>query len=135
MDEADLEITKKIDNANPEIGQTVQYVIVAKNNGPNNATGVEVYLDLPIDFDISLFSVTQGTFNQLNDVWMIDDLIANKDATLIIEGCFNDDGPFNTTAIIFGDQNDPNLVNNSAYLDIIVSPSNLELKHINNSFW
>ncbi len=121
MDEADLEIKEEVDTADPKIGQMVQFTITATNNGPNNATGVEVDDSLPVDFTISFTSVTQGTFDQIADVWMIGDLGINESATLIVKGYFTDKGEFNSSAIIVGDQMEPNLMNNTSNVDISVS--------------
>lgn len=44
---SDLQVTKVVNNATPNVGQNVTFTIVARNNGPVNATGVVVNDLLP----------------------------------------------------------------------------------------
>ena len=45
--EADVQIVKTVDNANPQAGDEITYTLTVKNNGPGKATGVVATDDLP----------------------------------------------------------------------------------------
>ncbi|WP_109745330.1 DUF7507 domain-containing protein [Arcicella aurantiaca] len=44
---ADLSLTKTVSKTNPQVGETITYTIKVKNNGPDNATNVQVKDILP----------------------------------------------------------------------------------------
>ncbi|MGY8914053.1 MAG: Ig-like domain-containing protein, partial [Flavobacteriales bacterium] len=53
---ADLSLSKDVDNTNPNVGDTVLFTLTLTNNGPNDATNVEVMDHVPSGF-------TVGTIN------------------------------------------------------------------------
>ena len=62
--EADLSLTKSVDNANPNVGDVVTYTIKVSNAGPNIATNVEVQDVLPNGLEI----VSAGDFTKAGNV-------------------------------------------------------------------
>src|SRR5487761_538091 len=56
---ADIAITKMVDNPTPNFGSNVTFTITATNNGPDNATGVQVTDQLPAG--LTLVSATPST--------------------------------------------------------------------------
>lgn len=61
--EANLEVSFEIDDATPEIGDEVVLTVTVRNNGPRNASGVEVRLQGPDCLDrVGDPVVSQGTF-------------------------------------------------------------------------
>ena len=47
MQDADLGVSKVVDNATPNEGDTIQYTVTINNNGPDDATTVSVTDLLP----------------------------------------------------------------------------------------
>jgi uncharacterized repeat protein (TIGR01451 family) len=88
---ADIQITENVSNKNPTNGEYVTITITAKNNGPNNATGItitdklptELYLDPDTDPNTS-YTTTAGTYNPSTGIWTINNLNNNTEATLTI---------------------------------------------------
>ena len=65
IDPADLVLTKAVSNAVPKVGDTIQFTLTLKNNGPNRATGVVVRDLLPASLQYVAGSV-QVTSSDLN---------------------------------------------------------------------
>ncbi|RPD91178.1 DUF11 domain-containing protein, partial [Aureibaculum marinum] len=63
--EADLELSKTVDNSNPDQGDVITFTITVTNNGPGTANNIEVLDIIPTDFSYnhiaSNYTVSQGT--------------------------------------------------------------------------
>lgn len=81
---ADLSLTKTVDNANPNVGDTVTFTIDLNNAGPDGATGVAVVDTLPAGMTFVSASQTLGTFNATNLTWTVGDVPSNSGAQLEI---------------------------------------------------
>ena len=85
----DLEISKSVDKTTANVGDTLTYTIVVKNNGPSKASDVkvtEVLSDL-----VELVEVVDGYDGK---VWSVGEIEAGKNATLTLtvnnrEQCFS----------------------------------------------
>lgn len=121
---ADIQITENVSNKNPTTDEYVTITITAKNNGPNNATGItitdklptELYLDPDTDPNTS-YTTTEGTYNPITGIWTIPTLNNNTEATLTIIARVNTTpgNPFANRAYQSGtpEQDDWNKGNNS----------------------
>ncbi|MFN3908966.1 MAG: Ig-like domain-containing protein, partial [Flavobacterium sp.] len=116
--DADLEVIKTASNNTPFVGSSFNFSIQAKNNGPENATGVVVTDVLPNGYILNNISVSQGTWN--GSTWNIGNLSVNQSVNATINVTVLSTGQFNNTATITGIENDPNLSNNSS--TAIVNP-------------
>ena len=112
--EADLAITKTVNNTSPTVGQNVAFTITAKNNGPNDATLVLVNDLLPAGLSFVSANATQGSYNSITGVWTIGNLSVNGTAILTIVATVTSAGQINNIANITGNETDPNLNNNHA---------------------
>ena len=81
---SDLSLQTLINKALPIIGDTVTYTIIVKNNGPQDASGIEITNVFPLGLNYSLvnFNVPSGTsFDEISGVWDLKDVvIANGDS-------------------------------------------------------
>ena len=130
-DETDLAITKAVSDATPNVGQTVQYEIVVRNNGPNTATGVNVDDLLPAGVTFSSSSATQGSYSDGSGFWSLGTLAPSSSDTLTIDVTI-DAGTggstiANTATISSLDQTDPFDTNDSATADLTVMVVDLAL--------
>jgi len=88
---ADLSLEKTVDNPNPENGDEIEFTITVTNDGPNDATGVQVTDLLPAGFDFISSTPTQGTYDDQTGIWNIGSFTANATATLTIRTRVNID--------------------------------------------
>jgi uncharacterized repeat protein (TIGR01451 family) len=60
---ADLVVTKRVSEATPAIGDTVTFTVTVTNNGPGEATGIQVSDGLPAGLTLVSFAPSQGTYD------------------------------------------------------------------------
>ncbi|WP_277871163.1 DUF7507 domain-containing protein [Dokdonella fugitiva] len=112
---ADIMLTKTVDNAEPNVGQTVTFTITAGNAGPNDASGVAVTDSLPFGFGFISATPSVGTYAPATGLWTIGALADGETATLLIVASVDVPGALtNTVAVSASDQPDPDTSNNSA---------------------
>ena len=86
---ADLSVTKTIDNAAPNQGDTVHYTITVSANGPATSTGVVATDTLPIGVTFVSATSTKGSYASTTGTWTIGDMSASSTATLVITATVN----------------------------------------------
>ena len=116
---ADLSITKSIDNNNPTVGSTVNFTVVVTNDGPNNATGVEIVDVLPVGY--TLETVTGGTASGNTATWLNQSIANGGTLTLNYTATVNTSAGglldhTNTVQITASDQFDPDSTPNNNIL-------------------
>jgi gliding motility-associated-like protein/uncharacterized repeat protein (TIGR01451 family) len=116
---ADLSIVKTADNMHPFIGNTILFTIEATNNGPDNATGVAINDVLQTGYTYVSSTVTAGTFDATNGVWTIGNLNNGASAILTVTATVNSTGNYVNTAIIYGNEVDPLMANNTSSIEPI----------------
>lgn len=110
----DLAITKRINNATPDVGSTVQFTIEVVNNGPSNATGVVATDNLPAGYTFVSATAGTGTYNSTNGRWNIGSLSNGAKTTLTITATVNPTGPYTNTASVTRTEIDTNSTNNTS---------------------
>ncbi|WP_170254782.1 DNRLRE domain-containing protein [Phaeodactylibacter luteus] len=110
--EADLAITKIVDNPTPNVGDNVVFTLTVTNNGPNTATGVEVTDNLPSGYTY-VSDDGSGAYNSGTGLWTIGNLANGGTATLNITATVNATGDYVNTASVMGNENDPDTNNNT----------------------
>jgi uncharacterized repeat protein (TIGR01451 family) len=124
--QADLSVTKVIDNDNPIPGEQVVYTITVTNNGPDAATNVEVSDRLPTGFDFAAFTTSTGSYDQTTGIWSVGTLVNSSSAVLTLRATVQATGShLNVANISAADQFDPDLSNNSVSQGAIVQMSDL----------
>lgn len=118
--EADLGITKNVDEPLPNIGGAITYGLSVINSGPDDATGVVVTDILPEG--VTFVSADPAAeYNSASGVWTIGDLANGAVALLDIYVTANldagDTSPINT-ATVTSDTEDPNWDNNTASVTV-----------------
>ncbi|MGQ0722466.1 MAG: FlgD immunoglobulin-like domain containing protein [Candidatus Eiseniibacteriota bacterium] len=120
----DLAVGKIVDDATPEEGGTIQYTVTVTNNGPNVATGVEITDVLPAGLTFVSSTSSQGSYSA--GLWTVGSLANATSATLGLTATVNN-GTAGTTiqnvaSVTAVDQTDTSPGNDSAAVDIHVSP-------------
>ena len=123
--QADIAITSKtVDKASPFEGATVTYTVIAANNGPANANGVQVTDLLPAGVTFQSSTVTAGLYTSGTGLWDIGSMSAGASETLTITAAV-DAGTggstiINTASVSAVDQTDTNPANDSDTASIAV---------------
>ncbi len=131
---ADLALTKIVDDASPQEGDTVNYTITVSNAGPGPATVVQVMDLLPAGVTFIAALPAQGTYDPISGDWFVGNLGVGSSVILLLSADV-DAGTggttiTNTVTIDFLSQVDPNASNDIATVDIVPlgMPSLLVLK-------
>jgi len=114
---ANLAIAKSYSPANPTVGSQIVFTITASNLGLSNATGVIVNDPLPAGYSLDSITTSQGIYTSPN--WNVGNILAGSSASMQVYAIVQPTGSLTNTAIISGDQPDPNSSNNT----VTVTPS------------
>jgi len=110
----DLSIVKTVDNTHPHMGQNVQFTITVTNNGPDSATGVAVTDILQSGYQYVSSTTSSGIFSSATGVWTIGSMRNGTSATLTIIATVIRSGNYGNTAIVYGNELDNNMANNTS---------------------
>jgi uncharacterized repeat protein (TIGR01451 family) len=134
----DLAISKTVDNATPNEGGTVSYTVTVRNNGPNNATTIQITDMLPSGVTYSSSIPSTGAYASGTGIWSIPALATGATGTLTISATV-DPGTggsviTNTASRTSADQADTVAANNTATAVITVQTADLYItKTVSNS--
>src|SRR5262245_33809701 len=132
--QADLRLTKDVDDPTPDLGDNVVYTLVVTNDGAAGATNIEVEDVLPAGTSFVTFTATQGTYDDMTSIWTVGDLAVNGTATLTITAKVLTPGAkVNTAEISASDQPDPdstpgnNVAGEDDQDDVTATPTQIDL--------
>jgi uncharacterized repeat protein (TIGR01451 family) len=104
---ADLSLNKTVNNSNPQVGDNITYTLTLSNNGPDDATNVEVTEQLPSGLTY-VSDDASGDYNSSTGIWTVASLANGSQATLnIVATVTSSDSLANTASISASDQFDP----------------------------
>ncbi len=86
---ADLAVTKRVSNALPAEGDTVNFTVRLVNNGPSATTGVLVTDTLPGGVTFIGAVPTRGLYDPATGLWTVGDLLLNEAVTLTLSSVVN----------------------------------------------
>ena len=113
--QADLRLTKAVDNSRPNVGDTITFTVTLTNAGPDDATNVQVRDLLPAGLTFVSAAPAQGTYTPASGLWDVGSLAAGATTTLAIRATVVSPGQrTNTATVLDADQFDPNTANNTA---------------------
>jgi uncharacterized repeat protein (TIGR01451 family) len=125
----DLAVTKSVDDASPNEGDTVVYTVIVTNLGPNAATGVEVTDLLPAGVAYVSDTPSQGAYADSSGLWAVgslaDGAAATLDVTVTVDAGTAGATVTNTATSTASDQADTNAANDADSADITVQAVNL----------
>ncbi|HYG74921.1 MAG TPA: DUF11 domain-containing protein, partial [Planctomycetota bacterium] len=126
--QADLSITKTVDNATPQVGSNVVFTLTVSNAGPDSANSVTVGDLLPAGFTFVTSTPSQGTYASPTGVWTIGTINNGANATLTITATVTSTvlpSKTNTATITASDEFDPDTADRSA--SVTVTPLQADL--------
>jgi uncharacterized repeat protein (TIGR01451 family) len=80
----DIAVTQNVSNNTPVKGDTMTMTITVVNNGPDDATGVQITDNIPQGLTLLTAAASDGTYDSQTGVWNIGDLNINETATLTL---------------------------------------------------
>ncbi|MCL6296714.1 gliding motility-associated C-terminal domain-containing protein, partial [Jejuia spongiicola] len=92
----DLSLTKTVvdDVENPEVGDMITFEIQVDNEGPTEATGVQVTDLIPSGYDFVNYSSSIGTYNPDTGLWDIGFIEIGNTAVLLVDVLVMDNGEY-----------------------------------------
>jgi len=113
---ADLAVSKTGTPDPVGVGSPLTYTIAVTNQGPGDATGVTVTDTLPAAVGPATFTASQGTcaITAGTLACTLGALAAGGSATLVVDTTRTATGAFSNTAVVTGNEADPDLTNNSS---------------------
>jgi uncharacterized repeat protein (TIGR01451 family) len=113
--QADLAVTKKVDNPSPNVGDIVHFTIAVNDHGPDNATNVSIQDLLPAGLAFVSDTASQGTYDPTTGVWTVGTVDTTNSQTLVVAARVTGPAAFaNTASVLHSDQFDPDPNNNTA---------------------
>ena len=100
----DLSLDQTVDNASPNVGDTVTFDLVVANLGPDDATGVSVRDQLPNGLSFVSASPSSGAYDPTTGVWTIGDIPKDRSETLALRVSVTSMDPSINTAEIIASQ-------------------------------
>ncbi len=104
----DLAISKTIDKQQASIGDTVVFTVMVANNGPYDATNVEISDVLPLGYQLISETAASGSYNRTTSLWEIPLLSVGSATQLEMIVTVTEINDYVNIAILsFADQIDP----------------------------
>ncbi|PYF76563.1 DUF7507 domain-containing protein [Pedobacter nutrimenti] len=120
----DLSVTNTVAPASARVNDQVVFTVTVKNNGPSNATGVNVSDALPAGYTLVTSTPGQGSYTPGTGLWNIGSLAVGAQVTLTLTATVKQGGPYLSTATVSGTETDPVSANNTATAGITILNSN-----------
>src|SRR5262249_41560340 len=119
--QADIQVTKAVNDSSPVAGTDVTFTVGATNAGPSDAPGVTAADPLPGGYTFISATSNVGSYTSGTGVWSVGALANGATATLSITATVLAVGPYiNTATVTASSPTDPNTANNSASVIVAV---------------
>lgn len=125
----DLKINKTVDATETQVGEEITYTIVVINNGPSDATGVNVAENIKGNVEIIAANSSKGKYNNSTGLWAIGGLANGEKVNLTITVKLIEIGIVENRVSVKSNENDTNSSNNNYTSDnVTVNPANSTVK-------
>ena len=140
----DLSVNIASSRVNMDLNKTVKYTIKVNNNGPNNASGVNLSAAIPEGLVYLSATPSIGTYTPEEGIWVIGNLDIGENQTLIINALTDKTGLIDFPVNVSSIEDDSNLSNNfknktikvlSADLNIDIEASQEEINYGDTINW
>ncbi|HUP84576.1 MAG TPA: Ig-like domain-containing protein [Acidimicrobiales bacterium] len=99
--QADLSLTKAVDDVAPNVGDTVVFTVTVANAGPSVATGVSVLDQLPSGLTFASASASQGSYAPGSGLWTVGSIGAGGTAVLTLRAVVASSAPSTNAAEVW----------------------------------
>ena len=109
---ADISVDVQASDDELKYGETVDWIITVKNNGPNNASKVVVNIS-PFEDDMIFLNSSDIAYNSTDSIWQIPSLVVDEELALVITAKVNcSNKKMDLLANVSSETYDPVLSNN-----------------------
>ncbi len=118
---ADLVLSKIVNDHTPYVGDTITYTIIVTNSGPEAATTVVLTDPMPAGLTLGAYTVSQGVYTGSDGLWAIGSLPPRATASLTVSARVNSGQVGNNLinrAEVSAAEADPGPENNLAEVDV-----------------
>ncbi len=126
--DADIAVTKTVDNATPELGDTVTFTITATNNGPLVARGVVVTDAIPAGLTVGPGGVTTTRGTVSGDTWTLGSMANGATETMTVTATVDAATAITNTATVTSTSLDGNNTNDSAAATVNVPDADVRIR-------
>ena len=111
---ADLKVEKVVDDARPNVGDTISFTITLSNLGKDTATGVTITDPLPAGLAFLSATPSQGSYDPGTGIWTVGALGASASTTLTITALVvSGVAQTNVASVASANEFDPDKTNNT----------------------
>ena len=125
----DIDLTKSVDNAAPDVGENVVFTLITTNSGPSEATNVEIEDVLPSGFAY-VSDDGGGDYDNTTGIWDVGTLPTGNSETLNITATVNAAGTYtNVAEVVAHDEADSDSTPNNNIMaeddqdEVVVNPN------------
>ncbi len=114
-EQAALAVQLGVDNASPNVGDTVTFTLTVTNSGPDEADGLVILNALPTGLTVTGSTAGQGTFSAQTGLWSVGTLADGQTSTLTFTATVGTATPLTDSASVHAvDEYDPDTSDASA---------------------
>lgn len=113
----DVKVNKTVSLTEAFIGDNIVYTITVQNNGPCDATDVNVTENLSNKVTLVQYNETQGSYDAGKNIWYVGKLSNGSIASLTLTVRINEIGVIENTVSVISKENDTNKSNNNYACD------------------
>jgi uncharacterized repeat protein (TIGR01451 family) len=126
--QADLAVTKSVDDPSPNVGDTVNFTVTLANRGPNDATGVTLHDLLPAGLRFVTATPAQGSYDSTTGTWTVGTVASGANTTLVLQATVTSPATAtNVASVSASDVFDPNANNNTGIATVTPQQADLHL--------
>ena len=123
---ADLEVEKVVDDARPNVGDTITFTVTLSNLGKDTATDVTIADTLPSGLAFLSATPAQGSYDEGTGIWDVGSLASSGQTTLTITALVvSGAAQTNVASVASANEFDPDKTNNKA--EVTETPLSAEL--------
>ncbi|MBT8304407.1 MAG: DUF11 domain-containing protein, partial [Bacteroidia bacterium] len=128
----DLEVTKIVDEPNPDEGMTIEYTITVEHLNTTNLSATNILIEDILSTDLTYVSDDSGgNYDSITGIWTVGTLTAGQDSTITITAIVNSGTSGksidNIAQVLSFDQNDLNTANDQSNALINVTTADLAI--------
>ncbi|HKB01519.1 MAG TPA: DUF11 domain-containing protein, partial [Gemmataceae bacterium] len=116
---ADVAVTKEVDNAKPNVGDTITFTVTVRNNGPDAADGVVVHDFMPVTLTLLTAVPTIGIYDPATGTWTVGTLANGGTGTLTMTARVDAPSAATNLVAVQSLQFDPNREDNACFAEVV----------------